>query len=157
MRRFAFLLLCVAISTAYADKHGRSHDRDDDDGDARDEQRSAYVRRVPAGPVIIFRPQDRRAIYDYYRAYPANLPPGLAKRGGNLPPGLQKQLYRNGHLPPGLDKRITPFPPDLERQMPPLPVGYYRGIIGDQAVVYDPKTHMIIDAASILIDAMHRR
>lgn len=34
-----------------------------------------------------------------------NLPPGLAKRGGNLPPGLQRQLDRRGHLPPGLEKR----------------------------------------------------
>ena len=44
---------------------------------------------------VIFQPDDRRVITEYFRNT-SNLPPGLAKRGGNLPPGLQKQLRRNG-------------------------------------------------------------
>lgn len=150
MRRLLFVVLCLAVSAAYADKpgKGRGYHGDDDD---RDEAR--YGRTSRGGAVIIFRPQDRRVIDRYYHAYPSSLPPGLAKRNGNLPPGLQKQLYRNGRLPPGLDKRITPFPFELEQQLPPLPGGYYRGIIGDQAVIYDPKTHLIVDAVNIAIAA----
>lgn len=140
------------MMTAYADKGGRGHGRGGDHDDDRDEHhgsRSGY-------PSAVFRNEDRRAIYDYYRGGPSNLPPGLAKRNGNLPPGLQKQLYRNGRLPPGLDKRIAPFPPELDRRLPPLPSGYYRGMIGDQAVIYDPKRQLILDAVNIAIGQMTR-
>ena len=67
---------------------------------------------------------------------PNNLPPGLAKRGGNLPPGLEKQLQRNGHLPPGLEKRLDPFPPEFERRLSPLPADYGRAFIEGRAVIY---------------------
>jgi hypothetical protein len=87
----------------------------------------------------VFHPDDRRVITEYFRGT-SNLPPGLAKRGGNLPPGLEKQLRRNGRLPPGLEKRFNAFPDDLDRRLPPLPSTYRRGTIGDRAVIYDPAT-----------------
>lgn len=146
MRRVAFLILCVAMTTAYADKGGRGHGRGHDDDD-RDDDRGRVAKN--GHHAVAFRSEDRHAIYDYYRASPSNLPPGLAKRNGNLPPGLQKQLYRNGRLPPGLEKRIAPFPPELDRRFPPLPPGYYRGFIGDQAIIYDPKRQLIVDALNI--------
>jgi hypothetical protein len=98
---------------------------------------------------IVFEPTDRRTIIQYYRGNYSNLPPGLAKRGGNLPPGLQRQVRRTGHLPPGLEKRVEPFPVELERRLPGLPPIYRRGIIGDRAVIYDPRTMSILDALSI--------
>lgn len=98
--------------------------------------------------VIIFQPDDRQVITDYFRST-SNLPPGLAKRGGNLPPGLQKQLRRNGQLPPGLEKRLNAFPYDLDRRLPRLPAMYRRGTIGDRAVIYDTKTNMILDMINI--------
>jgi hypothetical protein len=99
---------------------------------------------------VIFAPQDRRIINDYFRVNTSNLPPGLAKRGGNLPPGLEKQLRRNGQLPPGLQNRVNPFPIDLERQLPALPSIYRRGTIGDRAIIYDPNTMAIMDIIQIL-------
>jgi hypothetical protein len=97
---------------------------------------------------VIFHPDDRRVITEYFRST-SNLPPGLAKRGGNLPPGLQKQLRRNGQLPPGLEKRFTAFPDDLDRRLPRLPGTYRRGTIGDRAVIYDPTTNTILDMINI--------
>ena len=94
---------------------------------------------------IIFSSHDRDIIRDYYRGGNSNLPPGLAKRGGNLPPGLQKQLERNGTLPPGLQKRLTPFPVDLERRLPRLPDIYQRGSIGGSIVIIDRRTQRIMD------------
>jgi len=98
--------------------------------------------------VVIFQPDDRQVITEYFRNT-RNLPPGLAKRGGNLPPGLEKQLRRNGQLPPGLEKRLTAFPYDLNRRLPPLPTIYHRGTIGDRAVIYDTKTNTILDMINI--------
>jgi hypothetical protein len=92
-----------------------------------------------------FGPRDREIITTYYAQPKSGLPPGLAKRDGGLPPGLEKQLRRNGTLPPGLQKRIQPFPVPLERQLPPLPVGYRRVIVGPHVVVYRPDTNLIVD------------
>ena len=55
--------------------------------------------------VNIFVGGDREIIREYVAKYPqGELPPGLAKRGGDLPPGLEKHLRKKGHLPPGLQK-----------------------------------------------------
>jgi hypothetical protein len=90
--------------------------------------------------------KDSDIIRQYCRTIPLNnLPPGLAKRGGNLPPGLEKQLQRNGHLPPGLEKRLDPFPPELERRLSPLPADYGRAFIEGRAVIYNKSTSLILD------------
>lgn len=99
--------------------------------------------------VEVFLGRDRNVIRDYYRLHPRELPPGLAKRGGNLPPGLQKQLRRKGHLPPGLEREIIVFPVELERQLPPLKAGLVRGIIGGRAVIYNPRTSVILDVFTV--------
>ena len=167
MRLFrAFLVPLLLTAPVFADKGGHPHnkDRNDEQGehdregyrrgqydqgnyDRRGErEREGYRRGQSARGT--FDPRDRDVIYGYYRNS-NNLPPGLAKRNGNLPPGLQKHLQRSGRLPPGLEKRMSPFPNDIERRLPPLPSGYTRGIIDDQAVIYDPRTRMIMDAISI--------
>ena len=79
-------------------------------------------------------------------------PPGLAKRNGNLPPGLQKRLQRNGRLPPGLESRFTPFPVEVERRLPPIPRGCVRGVLDGQAVIYDPKTRIVLDVLDIVMN-----
>ncbi len=79
------------------------------------------------------------------RHYTANLPPGLAKRGGDLPPGLAAQLRRNGTLPPGLQKRIQPFPRTLLDQLSPLPTGYRYGIVDEHVIIYRPDNFLIGD------------
>ena len=100
---------------------------------------------------IVFGSRDRDIIRDYYNGSNFNLPPGLAKRGGDLPPGLQKQLARNGTLPPGLQKRLTPFPEDLERRLPRLPDIYRRGSIGGSVVIIDRRTQRILDVIHDII------
>jgi hypothetical protein len=99
----------------------------------------------------VFGSRDRVIISDYYRTRRSTLPPGLAKRNGQLPPGLERQLERNGTLPPGLQKRIEVFPKELSRQLPPLPCGYVRGLIGGSAVVVNQRTGAIVDVIQNLL------
>lgn len=70
-----------------------------------------------------------------------------APRYRKLPPGLQKKLARTGTLPPGWQKKMEPFPASLERDLERLPRGYHRGVIDGHAVIYQPKTQVIIDVA----------
>jgi len=86
---------------------------------------------------LVFSPHDQEVIRGYFLANTSNLPPGLAKRGGNLPPGLEKHLERDGTLPPGLQKRVEPFPASLEQRLPRLPGGYSRVILGGRALILD--------------------
>ncbi len=100
------------------------------------------------GGAAMFGPADTEVIVGYYRGDyrgASGLPPGLAKRGGNLPPGLEKQLRRNGRLPPGLEKKIAVFPEDLERRLPPLAPGLCRGLYEGRAVIYNPRTRVVLD------------
>src|SRR5467141_1717522 len=129
------LVMTPAFSQGNSQGHGKGkghnkHDEGDDEG-----QRGKYVLGV----------HEREVITRYYSNRGSNLPPGLAKRGGNLPPGLEKQLERNGTLPPGLQKRLQPCPVELERQLPPVEVGYVRGVIGAQIVIYNRSTSVIVD------------
>jgi hypothetical protein len=76
------------------------------------------------------------------RGHGGGLPPGLAKKD-HLPPGLEKQLERNGHLPPGLEKRTLPS--DLASRLPPVSSGTERVLIGDNVVLLDRKSQLILD------------
>ncbi len=135
----------IAVAAQGKGNHGRNaeqsdQDRRDQDSNRNDRDGNAKRRSSP-----VFTNRDRAIITDYFRNRSSNLPPGLAKRNGNLPPGLQKQLQRNGTLPPGLQKRLEPLSGDLERRLPPLPVDYRRGTIGQDVVVIDSRTQRIID------------
>ena len=90
-----------------------------------------------------FSERDQELILQYFQTNTANLPPGLARRGGHLPPGLERHLERNGTLPPGLQKRVEPFPTELSRQLPRLPAGYSRVILGDRALLLDPDDQIL--------------
>lgn len=68
---------------------------------------------------------------------------GAMKAQGKLPPGLEKQLRRNGHLPPGLEGRS--LPPGLAKRLPPPAHGTERRIIGDDVVLVDTATQVILD------------
>ncbi len=70
-----------------------------------------------------------------------------APRYRNLPPGLQKKIARGGQLPPGWQKKFEPFPVAVERRLTPLPSDYRRGVIDGHAVIYNPRTNVIIDLA----------
>jgi hypothetical protein len=128
----AVLFCSPAFSQGQGHGKGKGHNKrqDDDQG-----ENSKYY----------FGEQDREIITRYYSNRTSNLPPGLAKRGGDLPPGLQKHLERNGTLPPGLQKRLEPCPEELERQLPPLPADYRRAVIGAHVVILSKNTNVIVD------------
>lgn len=109
----------------------RSYDADDDDSAGRS-----------GGGLPVFSTRDQRLIRSYF-ADTSNLPPGLAKRGGNLPPGLERQLQRNGTLPPGLQKRVQPFPENLSSKLPRLPAGYSRVILAGKAMILDRNSKIL--------------
>jgi hypothetical protein len=110
------------------DDHWNKHSHhDDDDRDFDHRAGNCY-----------FGPGEVRVISEYYGPH-----------SRNLPPGLQKKLYRTGHLPPGWQKRMQPFPVVVEQQLAPVPVGYSRGFIDGYAVVYNPRTQIIVDITAV--------
>ena len=87
---------------------------------------------------VTFSTGDVRIIREYY-----------TPRHRALPPGLQKKYARTGQLPPGWQKKFQPFEPELERRLVVLPAGYRRGIVDGQAVIFDDRTHVLIDVAAV--------
>jgi hypothetical protein len=85
---------------------------------------------------VHFSTGDVRVIREYYEP-----------RYRSLPPGLQKKLSRGGSLPPGWRKKIEPMPVVVERELVVLPTDYRRGVIDGHAVIYNPRTQVIIDVA----------
>lgn len=79
----------------------------------------------------------------------SGLPPGLAKRE-SLPPGLQKHIQKKGKLPPGLQKKVQPLPAHCQVNLPKLPGGWERIVLGDRVIVLDPAKR-IIDWFNVVI------
>lgn len=140
-----------ALGTAVARPGEASQDRGQPKADKK--QKRGRNQANPQATSPVFGPRDRDIINGYYRNRTSNLPPGLAKRGGDLPPGLERQLQRNGTLPPGLQKRLEPFPADLRRQLPPLPANYAYGVIDGSAIIVNQRTKAIVD---VMYDILNR-
>ena len=87
---------------------------------------------------VVFSTEDVRVIREYY-----------APRYRALPPGLQKKYARTGQLPPGWQKKLQPLDPVVERRLVALPAGYRRGIVDGRAVIYDDRTHVMVDVAVV--------
>ena len=92
--------------------------------------------RIAGSVHITFSTREIGVIREYY-----------APRYRSLPPGLKKKLARTGQLPPGWQKKFEPFPTDIERRLVILPAGYRRGVVDGHAVIFDDRTHVLIDAA----------
>ncbi len=69
-------------------------------------------------------------------------PPGLAAKK-TLTPGHAKRLERKGTLPPGLAKRDLPS--DLASLLPPVRPGHKRYIVGNDVVLIERATGLILD------------
>src|SRR5512133_1393684 len=90
-RRFLQLLamlLCIALVPALLEAQGKGKGKGHGKGQEAGEDREAGDQGARGRAV--FSERNRVIIHDYFRTNYSNLPPGLAKRGGNLPPGLQK-------------------------------------------------------------------
>jgi Ni/Co efflux regulator RcnB len=103
-------------------KHGKHKGRGDDD----------------RGERCWFEQHDVRVIHEYY-----------APQYRSLPPGLAKKYYRTGRLPPGWQKKMQPLPVAVERQLVVLPGEYRRGVVDGYAVVYSPRTQVIVDVVAV--------
>jgi len=142
MRRILTLLFLTAAVVA-AQGQGQSK------GKGKGKQAGSTASGTAATVSVVFSSGDRATIQQWIQGMPpANLPPGLAKRG-DLPPGLQKQLQRNGTLPPGLQKKISPFPADLSRRLGPLP-----GNCGCERIFLDGRAMIIARATSAILDVI---
>lgn len=84
-----------------------------------------------------FSDDDRRVI-SHCLSGRNGLPPGLAKKD-RLPPGLEKQLRRNGTLPPGLQKKVQPLPVACGVNLPRIPDGWARVILGRNVLLLNPR------------------
>lgn len=128
------------------DKKNKHHDEDeqnwDNDRKGQEHDREGG-RRGSVSVQIVFGERDRQIIRDYCSQPSPNLPPGLARRGGQLPPGLEKHLRRNGQLPPGLQRKVQRFPKELERRLPPLPRNYVRVFVGGRGLIVDAQFNIL--------------
>lgn len=97
---------------------------------------------------VVFSERDRVLIRDYYRGAYRGLPPGLAKKG-KLPPGHAYRLRRNEGVPRGVTWERLPI--EVERRLSPLPAGYARVVIGNDAAILNVQTRVVVD----LIDNLH--
>jgi len=106
---------------------GKKHDNDDyGNGDT-----AAHV-----DVHVVFGSRDVAMLREYY-----------APRYRNLPPGLQKKVARGGQLPPGWQKKLEAFPDAIEQRLTPLPSPYRRGVIDGHAVIYNPRSNVVVDLA----------
>ena len=128
------LLACALASPALPQGNGKAKGHNKEDGDGGEGHGKKKGKHE-------FGPRDRDVISSYYAD--SNLPPGLAKRGGNLPPGLEKQLQRNGTLPPGLQKRVQPLPGSCEAQLPRLPRDWARVVLSGRIILLDPQQRIV--------------
>ena len=125
------LLAGIPHDAQASDKKGKKHAKHERaHGHASDRDATHAVIDVQFGPV------DIRVIRNHYR-----------ERYRNLPPGLRKKVARGGQLPPGWRKKFESFPATLDSRLRPLPRGYHRGVLDGHAVIYDSKSHVLIDVA----------
>ncbi|MGB2714224.1 MAG: hypothetical protein WBC51_08605 [Vicinamibacterales bacterium] len=111
-----------------ANQKGKKH--------AKHERVERDVRVQTASVRIVFSARELRVIREYY-----------TPRYRNLPPGLRKKYARTGQLPPGWRKKMEPFPGVVERELVVLPSGYQRGVIDGHAVIFNPRSQVIVDVA----------
>ncbi|HZU28695.1 MAG TPA: hypothetical protein VFA04_24430 [Bryobacteraceae bacterium] len=135
--RTLIIAACIVFPSGIVNARGDDHDdgrrwsdeRDrrhrDHDGDEDRERHHRYGDRC-------FQEEHLRVIRAYYRRH-------------DLPPGLAKRYYRTGELPPGWEKRVRPLPVEVEQELPPPPSGFERGYVDGYAVVFQPRTHLVID------------
>ena len=97
--------------------------------------KATHDRAVVQGEVrVVFSTGDVKLIHEYY-----------APQYRHLPRGMSKKLVRTGTLPPGWQKKMQPFPLALARRLAPVPDGFHRGVINGQAVIYNSRSHVVMD------------
>ncbi len=70
-----------------------------------------------------------------------------------MPPGLARQIKKHGQLPPGLEKKRLPR--HIEAKLPPVRKGTERLVAGNDVVLMDIVTGVVLDIISEVI--VHNR
>ena len=106
----------------------------------RDHNRTSIIvtERAPDRSVR-FGSDDHSIIFNWFQLQPHTRTVVL----DNLPPGIERQIRTRGHIPPGL--RMHAMPHDLARRLGPVPAGYDRVIIGNDAVLINISSGAIAD------------
>jgi hypothetical protein len=111
---------------------------------------------------VAFSVRDKQVIKHYYKKRSAQqgnqarrngkgTPPGQAKRDGKTPPGLAKQgglprgVAKQGRLPK--EAKTETLPRELENKLSRLPDSYVRVRVGNDFVILDKKTRVVLDIA----------
>jgi hypothetical protein len=84
---------------------------------------------------ILFTGDDRQAIDTFFRKHAGQVEPKLIARRGPL-------LVRD-RLPEKV--AVRPLPPTLGSQLPPLPRGYERMIVGRDVVLLELRSYTVVD------------
>jgi hypothetical protein len=128
----AFFVLALALAVANPIVAGQKSGRGKPEKAAKHAKVEEH--RSPTGAAVRFSTDDAVFIREYY-----------GPRYKALPHGLQKKVARGEPLPPGWQKKMQPFPIALERRLGPLPSDYGRGVIDGHAVIYNLRSHSVID------------
>jgi len=131
MKRLMFALAMTVASTTPLVAAQKSHGHADKSAKHGQQASDLGAKTVVA---VRFSTGDTRVLHEYY-----------TPRYKSLPPGLQKKVARGGTLPPGWQKKLQPFPVEVERRLEPLPSGYARGVFDGHAVIYNTRSHAVID------------
>ena len=86
---------------------------------------------------ITFSRRDRNVIQQYYAEH------RVGKFGKRPLPGIRKPLAVGGPIPPGMGRRMLPG--TLEARLPVLPPNYERAVVGNDVLLYNFKTGLIVD------------
>ena len=60
------------------------------------------------------------------------------------PRACATQLRERGALPPGLQKRLVPVPAPLIVRFPGVPLYYQRYFVGDDLIVLDTRSNLVV-------------
>ncbi len=114
------------------------------------EKRALKAPKVGRGAGIgagnIFSQVEKNIIKDFFRAQGGKKFKAKKFKHKLLPPGLAKHIRRRGTLPPGLQKRA--LPPGLRSRLPGLPPGQARVLVGNDVLLIQEATGLILDILS---------
>ena len=132
--KYILCMLILSVNTAIADDVGTAVVREGISAAFEEFERQMIYKYFDANP------------YHGYHDYDDHKSRKSKKNKGNgkgLPPGIEMKLERGGTMPPGIAKRYLPA--DLERDLPPVPHGYERSIVGNDVVLVEVDTGKIAD------------
>ena len=110
------------------------------------EKRALKGKGLGHGAGNVFSPLERDLIRNFLGSPSGRKFKAKKFKHKSLPPGLAKQLRRRGTLPPGLRRNY--LPPGLSSRLPGLPPGQARVLVGNDVLLIQQTTGLILDILS---------